>query len=124
MLALLGLVIGLIIGIFLNVDIPQAYSTYVAVGILAATDSIVGAISANMQNKFDMPLFVTGLLGNGLIAVALAALGDQLGIPLYLAAVFAFGNRLFLNFSFIRRTWLERFRKPAGAAPDPIENKM
>jgi small basic protein len=124
MLALLGLVIGLVIGIFLNFDIPQAYSTYVAVGILAACDSIVGAMSANLQNKFDMPLFVTGLLGNGLIAVALAALGDQLGIPLYLAAVFAFGNRLFLNFSFIRRNWLERFRKPAGAVPDDIDNKM
>lgn len=124
MLALLGLVLGLIIGIFLNVDIPQAYSTYVAVGILAACDSIVGAMAANLQNKFDMPLFLTGLLGNGLIAVALAALGDQLGIPLYLAAVFAFGNRLFLNFSFIRRNWLERFRRPEGVAADDVDNKM
>lgn len=124
MLALLGLVIGLVVGLFLNVDIPQTYSTYVAVGILAAADSIVGAMAANLQNKFDMPLFVTGLLGNGLIAVALAALGDQLGIPLYLAAVFAFGNRLFLNFSFIRRTWLERLRHPKGAPTDDVENKM
>jgi len=106
MLALLGLIIGLVIGLFLNVDIPQTYSIYVGVGILACFDSIIGALSSNMQGKFNIKLFVSGLLGNSIIAVALAALGDQLGIQLYLAAVFAFGNRIFINFSIIRRLWL------------------
>lgn len=106
MLALLGLIIGLVIGLFLNVDIPQAYSIYVGVGILACFDSIIGALAANMQGKFNIKLFISGLLGNSIIAVALAALGDQLGIQLYLAAVFAFGNRIFINFSIIRRLWL------------------
>ena len=106
MLALLGLIIGLVIGLFLNVDIPQAYSIYVAVGILACFDSIIGALAANMQGKFNIKLFISGLLGNSIIAVALAALGDQLGLQLYLAAVFAFGNRIFINFSIIRRLWL------------------
>lgn len=106
MLALLGLIIGLVIGLFLNVDIPQAYSIYVGVGILACFDSIIGALAANMQGKFNIKLFISGLIGNSVIAVALAALGDQLGIQLYLAAVFAFGNRIFINFSIIRRLWL------------------
>ena len=106
MLALLGLIIGLIIGLFLNVDIPQVYSIYVGVGILACFDSIIGALAANMQGKFNIKLFISGLLGNSIIAVALAALGDQLGLQLYLAAVFAFGNRIFINFSIIRRLWL------------------
>ena len=106
MLALLGLIIGLVIGLFLNVEIPQTYSIYVGVGILACFDSIIGALSANMQGKFNIKLFISGLLGNSIIAVALAALGDQLGIQLYLAAVFAFGNRIFVNFSIIRRLWL------------------
>jgi len=109
MLPLLGLIIGLILGLFLNVDIPSAYSSYVAVAILAILDSIMGAIVANMKNEFNMRLFVTGLFGNGLIAVAVAALGDQLNLPLNLAAVFAFGNRIFLNFSMIRRMLLERY---------------
>ncbi|MDD2393419.1 MAG: small basic family protein [Eubacteriales bacterium] len=108
MLALLGLIIGLVVGLFLNIDIPQAYSTYVGVGILACFDSIVGALSAKMQDKFNMKLFISGLLGNSVIAIALAALGDQLGIQLYLAAVFAFGNRIFINFSTIRRSWLSK----------------
>ncbi len=116
MIALIGLILGLLIGLFLDVDIPQAYSTYVAVGILAALDSIVGAVSASMKDRFDVKLFLTGLLGNGFIAVALAALGDQLGIPIYLAAVFAFGNRIFMNFSTIRRSLLERLSL-RGSAP-------
>ena len=109
MLPLLGLILGLVLGLFMNVDIPAAYSTYVAVAILAIIDSIMGAIVANMKNEFNTRLFVTGLLGNGLIAVAVAALGDQLNRPLNLAAVFAFGNRIFLNFSMIRRMLLERY---------------
>ena len=111
MLPLLGLIAGLILGLFLNIDIPSAYSTYVAVAILAIIDSIMGAIVANMKGDFYVRLFVTGLLGNGFIAVAVAALGDQLDLPLNLAAVFAFGNRIFLNFSMIRRLLLERYDK-------------
>src|SRR5665647_528346 len=109
MLPLLGLIAGLILGLFLNVDIPTAYSTYVAVAILAIIDSIMGAIVANMKNEFNIRLFITGLIGNGIIAVAVAALGDQLNLPLNLAAVFAFGNRIFLNFSIIRRMLLTRY---------------
>ena len=109
MLPLLGLIFGLILGLFLNVDIPTAYSSYVAVAILAILDSIMGAIVANMKGEFSTRLFVTGFLGNGLIAVAVAALGDQLNLPLNLAAVFAFGNRIFLNFSVVRRMLLSRY---------------
>jgi small basic protein len=109
MLPLLGLLLGLILGLFMNVDIPSQYSTYVAVAILATIDSIMGAVVADMKKEFNVRLFVTGLLGNGVIAVAVAALGDQLNLPLNLAAVFAFGNRIFLNFSVIRRLLLERY---------------
>jgi small basic protein len=106
MFPLIGLIIGLLIGLLWKVDIPQAYSSYVAVGILAVIDSVVGAMTANLQNRFNLRLFITGFFGNSMIAVALAALGD---LQLSLAAVFAFGNRIFLNFSTMRRIWLEKF---------------
>jgi len=114
MFPLIGLIIGLLIGLLWNVDIPSAYSSYVAVGILAAIDSVVGALTANLQNKFNLRLFITGFLGNSAIAVALAALGDQLNLQLSLAAVFAFGNRIFINFSTIRRLMLDRWDKRRG----------
>lgn len=109
MFPLIGLIVGLLIGLLWNVNIPQAYSSYVAVCILAVIDSGVGAMTANLQNRFNLRLFITGFLGNSMIAVALAALGDQLDLQLSLAAVFAFGNRIFLNFSTMRRIWLEKY---------------
>jgi len=111
MFPLIGLIVGLVVGLLLDIDIPSAYSSYVAVGILAAIDSVVGALVANLKNTFNTKLFVTGFLGNSAIAVLLAALGDQLDLQLSLAAVFAFGNRIFLNSSAIRRLLIERLEQ-------------
>ncbi|MDD4368657.1 MAG: small basic family protein [Oscillospiraceae bacterium] len=111
MIQLIGILIGLILGLFLNLEIPAAYTSYVAVLILAALDSLVGGLLASLRKNFDIWLFVTGLLGNAVIAVALSALGDQLNIQLNLAAVFAFGVRIFNNFSSLRRLLLLRGRE-------------
>lgn len=109
MVPILGLIIGVLIGVFfIPVNIPQQYSTYVAVAILAALDSVFGGIVANLQGKFDLKIFISGFFGNALLAAALAYIGDQLGIQIYLAAIFAFGNRLFLNFAVIRRYLLNK----------------
>ena len=124
MFPLIGLIVGLLVGLLLDIDIPSAYSSYVAVGILAAIDSVVGALVANLKNTFDTKLFVTGFLGNSAIAVLLAALGDQLDLQLSLAAVFAFGNRIFLNSSTIRRLLIEKLeqKKSSREPRDPVAN--
>ena len=127
MLPLLGIIIGLIIGLFLDIDIPQAYSPYVAVLILAALDSLVGALLSSLQKKFNTMLFVTGLLGNALIAVVLSALGDRLNIDLNLAAIFAFGVRIINNFSQVRRFWLHQFserRRLARQMKDRVDQSI
>lgn len=107
MIPILGLIAGLIIGIFLPFHIPQAYSNYAAVAILAALDSVLGGFSASLEGRFDIKVFLSGFFGNSLLAALLAFIGDKLGIQLYLAAVFAFGNRIFLNFGNIRRKLLK-----------------
>lgn len=112
MIPILGLIIGILIGVFfIPVNIPQQYSNYVAVAILAALDSVFGGIAATVQGKFDMKVFLSGFFGNALLAAVLAYIGDQLGIQIYLAAIFAFGNRLFLNFAIIRRYILNKLSK-------------
>ena len=103
MIPILGLIAGLLIGIFLPFHIPQEYSNYAAVAILAALDSVLGGFSASMDGKFNIKIFLSGFFANSLLAALLAYIGDKLGIQLYLAAVFAFGNRIFLNFGNIRR---------------------
>jgi small basic protein len=112
MVPVLGLIIGILIGVFfIPVNIPQQYSNYVAVAILAALDSVFGGIAATVQGKFDMKVFLSGFFGNALLAACLAYIGDQLGIQIYLAAIFAFGNRIFLNFAIIRRFVLNKSAK-------------
>lgn len=98
-----------LIGWFVGNDliIPYAFSEYIAVAILAFLDSIFGGISANIQKKFNMKIFVTGFFGNALIAIFLVYLGDKLNVDIYLAAVIVFSGRLFNNFSIIRRSLLE-----------------
>ena len=112
MIPLLGLLIGILIGVFLiPYNIPGQYSNYVAVAILAALDSVFGGVASTIQQRFRLSVFLSGFFGNALLAAGLAYLGDQLGIDIYLAAIFAFGNRIFLNFAVIRRYMLNKLSK-------------
>jgi small basic protein len=112
MLPILGMIIGILIGVFIiPINVPQQYSIYLAVAILASLDSVFGGFSATVRGKFDMKIFVSGFFGNAILAAILAYIGDQMGLQLYLAAIFAFGNRIFINFAIIRRYLLNKSRK-------------
>ncbi len=111
MIPIIGLIVGLIAGIFLPGQIPADYSTYVAVGILAALDSVLGGGVASLEKRFDLSIFLSGFLGNTVLAMLLAFVGDKMGIPLYMAAIFAFGTRLFQNFASIRRLLIDKYFK-------------
>ena len=109
--ALIGILIGAVIGFILPFTYNAAYSLYVSVAILACLDSVFGGIRANLNEKFDVRIFLSGFFGNALIAAFLAFLGDKLGVPLYYAAILIFGGRLFENFAKIRRNLLFKKRK-------------
>ena len=108
-LSLLGLVMGLAIGWIFSISVPVGYSRYTAVVILAAADSVLGAIRAELVGEYNNQIFITGFFGNVLLAGVLTFLGDRLGVELYYAAIFAFGVRLFDNLARIRRQLLARF---------------
>lgn len=109
-IAIIGLIIGVLLGLYLPWTYPASFSLYVSVAILAALDSVFGALRANMENKFNTDIFISGFFGNAILAAILAYIGDRIGVPLYYAAIFAFGNRLFQNFAFIRRYIIEKFK--------------
>jgi small basic protein len=48
-------------------------------------------------------VFVSGFVSNIILAAGLTYVGDRLGVDLFLAAVVAFGVRLFDNLAIIRR---------------------
>ncbi|ABW18928.1 small basic family protein [Alkaliphilus oremlandii] len=108
--AIVGLVLGLVLGLQLDITYPAKYALYISVAILAAMDSVFGAVRSILEDKFNTEIFVSGFFGNAILAGFLAYIGDRLGVPLYYAAIFAFGSRLFQNFAIIRRHFLGRIR--------------
>ncbi|MDD3838970.1 MAG: small basic family protein [Clostridia bacterium] len=111
LLPLIGIIIGILIGLYIPIDIPTIYSSYISIAILAALDSVFGGIRANLERNFKTDVFITGFFGNAFLAAGLTYIGDRLGVPIYLAAVFVFGGRLFQNFGKIRRHFLDSIKK-------------
>lgn len=108
MIVFIGLLIGIIIGIIFPGNIPDKFSPYISVAILACLDSVFGAIRASLSKNFQGDIFISGFFGNAALAAALAYLGDKLGIPIHFAAIIVFGGRIFDNFAIIRRLLLEK----------------
>ncbi|MBB5148944.1 MULTISPECIES: small basic family protein [Ureibacillus] len=108
-LPFLGLVLGLTLGLLTDIQIPSVYENYLSIAVLAALDTIVGGIRANLQQVYDDKVFITGFFFNIALAIGLAFLGVHLGVDLYLAAVFAFGVRLFQNIAIIRRILIQKW---------------
>jgi len=102
LLPLLGLGIGVFLGMFYPIRIPAVYSKYVAMAAVAAMDTIFGGIRAAFSDEFDVSIFLSGFVLNTAVAGGMAYMGDQLGVELYLAAIVAFGVRIFQNISALR----------------------
>ncbi|SET85287.1 Small basic protein [Salinibacillus kushneri] len=109
-LTILFLIIGVALGLLTDIRIPELYADYLAVAVLAAFDTLIGGIRSHLEEQFDEQVFVTGFFTNICLAGLLVFVGVQLGIDLYLAAIFAFGIRLFQNIAIIRRILLEKVR--------------
>jgi len=111
-LPVLGLILGITLGLLSDIQIPQVYGNYLTIAVLAALDTLFGGVRAHLQQVYDDKIFISGFFFNVALAAGLAFLGVHLGIDLYLAAVFAFGVRLFQNIAVIRRItlakWIER----------------
>lgn len=107
MLILIAVVVGCLLALAIDWYIPIMMTSYVAIVILASMDSIFGAFRSYLEKKFDLTIFITGLIGNSVIAVLLMFVGNRLGADLYLAAVLVFGMRMFQNFASIRRYYLK-----------------
>ncbi|MBA3778612.1 MAG: small basic family protein [Chloroflexi bacterium] len=105
-LPLVGLLMGVLLGLVLQVNVSFELSRYSAVGILAALDSVLGAVRAELEGTFSDRIFVSGFITNALLAVLLTFVGDRLGLDLYLVALITFGLRIFQNVALIRRHFL------------------
>lgn len=111
LIPIIGLAVGVLVGIGSGIVFPPGYSAYVAIGILACLDTVLGGIYANMQQNFQWKVFATGFFCNAILAVALIWLGNRLSIDLSIAAIVVYGSRIFNNFTRIRIFWLNKSKK-------------
>ena len=105
MIPVIGIVAGVVAGLFLQPAIPLWLQPYVPIAIVAALDAVIGGLRALGERRFDDRVFVISFISNVLIAGVMVFLGDQLGVGSQLSAgvVVVLGIRIFANAAAIRR---------------------
>ncbi len=111
--------------------ISYTYSSYLAIAVVAALDSVFGGINSVINKNFDLKIFVTGFFGNAVLAILLTILGQRLNVDIYLAAIVVFVGRMFINLAIIRRyfvdKWIKAFedrKNKKGKKEENIETKV
>ncbi|WP_035845227.1 small basic family protein [Kitasatospora azatica] len=105
MIAVLGLVAGVIVGLFVQPSVPAAVVPYLPIAVVAALDAVFGGVRAMLDGIFDDKVFVVSFLSNVVVAALIVFLGDQLGVGSQLSTgvVVVLGIRIFSNAAAIRR---------------------
>ena len=114
----IAILIGCILGAIIGINAPMVsytYSSYLAIAIIAALDSVFGGITSVINKNFDLKIFITGFFGNAILSILLTIFGEKLNVDIYLAAIVVFVGRMFTNLAIIRRyyvdKWSDKFKK-------------
>ena len=110
----IAILIGCILGALIGMNAPMisyTYSSYLAIAIIAALDSVFGGITSVINKNFDLKIFATGFFGNAILAILLTILGQKLNVDIYLAAIVVFVGRMFVNLAIIRRYYVDKWIK-------------
>ena len=105
MIAAVGLLIGVLLGLILQPEVPVWLQPYLPIAVVAALDAVFGALRAFLDGIFDDKVFVVSFFSNVVIAAAIVYLGDQLGVggQLSTGVIVVLGIRIFSNVAAIRR---------------------
>lgn len=109
MFAVIGLILGILIGYFLDPTIPSWVQPFLPVAVVAGLDALFGAARAWLEGKFQDRVFITSFFWNVVVASLLVFLGTQLGVgsAMTTAVVVVLGIRIFSNTASIRRLILK-----------------
>ena len=108
----IAILIGCILGALIGMNAPMisyTYSSYLAIAIIAALDSVFGGITSVINKNFDLKIFATGFFGNAILAILLTILGQKLNVDIYLAAIVVFVGRMFINLAIIRIHYVDKW---------------
>ncbi len=105
MIAALGLLLGVLLGLFFQPDLPPGLELYLPIAVVAALDAVFGGLRAYLDGIFDDKVFVVSFLSNVVIAAGIVYLGDRLGVggQLSTGVIVVLSIRIFANVAAIRR---------------------
>lgn len=105
MIPVVGLVVGVVLGLWLQPDVPLWLQPYLPIAIVAALDAVVGAARATVEKRFNDRVFVVSFVSNVIIAALMIFIGDLLGVGSQLSTgvIVVLGIRIFANAAAIRR---------------------
>ena len=105
MIPALGLVVGIVVGVLLQPEVPLWLQPYLPIAVIAALDAVFGAVRAVLDGIFNDKVFVISFLSNVVVAAFIVFLGDQLGVGSQLSTgvVVVLGVRIFSTVASIRR---------------------
>jgi len=106
-----GIILGIIAGLNFNVGYNPAYAVYISLSILALIDTIINIISENLNSEVNILKSGILLISDLAFALLLGYIGEQLGLPIYLAAIFAFGNNIYKNIRVITNFVIQKYNK-------------
>lgn len=106
-----GLIIGIIAGFKLNIGYNPAFGVYISLVILAIINTIFNVLSDNIKKEINILKSGLLLIADLIFALLLGYIGEQLGLPIYLAAIFAFGNNIYSNIKSLMDLLIIKFDK-------------
>lgn len=109
MFFVVAVLVGILLGLLVPYNLSSSTLPYVAVAIIAALDSVFGGLLANFNKRFNINVFMIGLVSNAILAVFLTFIGNILGISLSFAVIVVFGVRMFNNMASIRRLTFDAY---------------
>ena len=114
MMILITIIISCVLGAIIGINLPvisYSYSSYLAIAIIAALDSVFGGITGVLKGEFDFKVFISGFFCNAILSILLTLLGNKLNVDIYLAAIVVFVGRIFINLTIIRKYYIDKWSK-------------
>ena len=105
MIAVLGLLAGVLLGFVFESDVPLGLEPYLPIAVVASLDAVFGGLRAYLDGIFDDKVFVVSFVSNVIIAAGIVYVGDRLGVGAQLSTgvIVVLGIRIFSNVAAIRR---------------------
>ena len=124
-MVLVAIILGCVLGALVGINAPiisYTYSSYLAIAIIAAMDSVFGGIVGVLKGEFDFKVFISGFFCNSILSILLTYLGNKLDVDIYLAAIVVFVGRMFLNLTIIRKHYIDKWtQRPEKEKQDNVE---